>query len=283
MKNMKDKICLITGASSGIGKATAIELAQRGATVVMLCRNRAKGEAAAKEIGEKSGNDSVDIGIADFSSLASVRRFADWFKNRYNRLDILINNVGAVFGKRIITEDGLEATFAVNHIAPFLLTNLLLDMLKRCAPSRIVNVASAAERGGAIDFDDLQGEKRFRSWGAYSQSKLANILFTYEMARRLEGTGVTVNCLHPGVVASNFGNEGSLLMRIFLKPSKLFMIGPAKGAETSVYLASSSEVEEISGKYFIKKKQERSSTQSYNSNTAKKLWEVSEAITQLGK
>ena len=195
---MGEKVCLITGATSGIGKATAMGLANMGASVVMVGRDRGRGEAALAEIKEKSANASVDLLLADLSSQEEVRRLADEFKEAYPRLDVLINNAGVFRSERITTADGLEMTFAVNHLAYFLLTNLLLDVLKASAPSRIVNVSSGDHRNGTIDFDDLQGEKGYKGAKAYSQSKLANVLFTYELARRLEGTGVSANCLHPG-------------------------------------------------------------------------------------
>ncbi|MBD0354155.1 MAG: SDR family NAD(P)-dependent oxidoreductase, partial [Rubrobacteraceae bacterium] len=203
---MGEKVCLITGATSGIGKATAMGLANMGASVVMVGRDRGKGEAVMAETKEKSGNASVDLMLADVSSQEEIRRLADEFKEAYPLLDVLINNAGVFRSKRLTTADGIEMTFAVNHLAYFLLTNLLLDVLKASAPSRIVNVSSGEQRNGSIDFDDLQGEKGYKGAKAYSQSKLATVLFTYELARRLEGTGVTANCLHPGVVGTNFGS-----------------------------------------------------------------------------
>jgi retinol dehydrogenase 14 len=197
---MGEKVCLITGATSGIGKATAIGLANMGASVVMVGRDRGKGQAALAEIKERSANASVDLMLADLSSQEDLRRLADEFKEAYPRLDVLVNNAGVIRSRRIRTADGIEMTFAVNHLAYFLLTNLLLDVLKASAPSRIVNVASGEQRNGTIDFDDLQGEMGYKGAKAYSQSKLATVLFTYELARKLEGTGVSANCLHPGVV-----------------------------------------------------------------------------------
>ena len=195
---MGEKVCLITGATSGIGKATAMGLANMGASVVMVGRDRGRGEAALTEIKEKSTNASVDLMLADLSSQQEIRRLADEFKEAYPRLDVLINNAGLFRSKRITTADGLEMTFAVNHLAYFLLTKLLLDVLKASASSRIVNVSSGDHSNGTIDFDDLQGEKGYKGPKAYSQSKLATVLFTYELARRLEGTGISANCLHPG-------------------------------------------------------------------------------------
>src|SRR5687768_2908269 len=204
---MGEKVCLITGATSGIGKATAMGLANMGASVVMVGRDRGRGKAALAEIKEKSGNASVDLMLADLSSQQEIRRLADEFEEAYPRLDVLINNAGLFRSERITTADGLEMTFAVNHLAYFLLTNLLLDVLKANAPSRIVNVSSGDHSNGTIDFDDLQGYKGYKGPKAYSQSKLANLLFTYELAKRLEGTGITANCLHPGAgVRTNFGS-----------------------------------------------------------------------------
>ena len=202
---MGEKVCLITGATSGIGKATAMGLADMGASVVMVGRDRGRGEAALAEIKEKSANASVDLMLADLSSQEEIRRLADEFKEAYPRLDVLVNNAGVIRSRRTTTADRLQTTFAVNHLAYFLLTNLLLGVLKASAPSRIVNVASEEQRNGTIDFDDLQGKKQYKTGKAYGQSKLANVLFTYELARRLEGTGVSANCLHPGVVWTNWG------------------------------------------------------------------------------
>src|SRR3712207_2944731 len=225
---MGEKVCLITGATSGIGKATAMGLANMGASVVMVGRDRGRGEAALAEIKESSGNASVDLMLADVSSQEQIRRLADDFKEAYPRLDVLINNAGVFRSKRITTADGLEMTVAVNHLAYFLLTNLLLDVLRASAPSRIVNVSSGAQSNGTIDFDDLQGETEYKGTKAYSQSKLANVLFTYELARRLEGTGVTANCLHPGAVRTNFGSGSSGFFGFMVRASRPLMISPEK-------------------------------------------------------
>src|SRR5918997_4381151 len=256
---MGDQICLITGATSGIGKATAMGLANMGASVVMVGRDRGRGEAAMAEIKERSGNASVDLILADLSSQKEVRRLADEFKEAHPRLDVLINNAGVFRSERITTADGIEETFAVNHLAYFLLTNLLLGTLGAGAPSRIVNVASADHSNATIDFDDLQGEKGYTGAKAYSQSKLANVLFTHELARRLRGTGVTANCLHPGVVGTNLGSGVSGAFGFVVRALRPLMKSPEKGAETSVYLASSPEVEGSSGGYFVNKTETRSS------------------------
>jgi NAD(P)-dependent dehydrogenase (short-subunit alcohol dehydrogenase family) len=233
------------------------------------------------EIKEKSPNASVDLMLADLSSQEEVRWLADQFKATYQRLDVLINNAGVIRSKRITTEDGIETTFAVNHLAYFLLTKLLLDVLKAGAPSRIVNVASGEQRNGTIDFDDLQGEKGYKAAKAYSQSKLATVLFTYELARRLEGTGVSANCLHPGVVGTNLGSGVSGAFGFMVRALTPLMKSPEKGAETSIYLASSPEVEGLSGRYFVKKAEARSSDVSYDERLARRLWEVSAELTKL--
>ena len=279
---MDDKVCLITGATSGIGKATAMGLASIGASVVMVGRDRGRGEAALAEIKEGSSNASVDLMLADLSSQEDIRRLADEFKEAYPRLDVLINNAGVFRSKRITTADGLEMTFAVNHLAYFLLTKVLLDVLKSSAPSRIVNVASGEQRNGTIDFDDLQGEKGYKTAKAYGQSKLANVLFTYELARRLEGTGVSVNCLHPGAgVRTNLGSGVSGIFGFTVRALTPLMKSPEKGAQTSIYLASSPEVEGLSGRYFVKKAEARSSDVSHDERLARRLWEASAELTNL--
>jgi retinol dehydrogenase-14 len=281
--SMCGKVCLITGAISGIGKATAVGLATMGASVVMVGRDRGRGEAAMAEIKEDSGNASVDLMLADLSSQEQIRRLAEEFEEAYPRLDVLINNAGLFRSKRVTTADGLETTFAVNHLAHFLLTNLLLDALKVGAPSRIVNVASGEQRNGTIDFDDLQGKKGYKGSKAYSQSKLATVLFTYELARRLEGTGVSANCLHPGVVGTNLGSGVSGVFGFTVRALTPLMKSPEKGAETSIYLASSPEVEGMSGGYFVKKAEARSSDASHDERIARRLWEVSAELTNLPK
>jgi NAD(P)-dependent dehydrogenase (short-subunit alcohol dehydrogenase family) len=279
---MGEKVCLITGATSGIGRATAMGLASIGASVVMVGRDRGRGEAVMAEIKEGSANDSVDLMLADLSSQEQVRRLAHEFKVTYPRLDVLVNNAGLFRSERITTADGLETTFAVNHLAPFLLTNLLLDVLKTSAPSRIVNVSSGEQRNGTIDFDDLQGEEGYKGAKAYSQSKLANVLFTYELARRLEGTGVAVNCLHPGAgVKTNFGSGVDGVFGVMVRALRPLMISPEKGAETSIYLASSPEVEGVSGRYFAKKAEARSSDVSHDARIARRLWEASAELTKV--
>ena len=281
---MNGKICLVTGASSGIGKATALGLAKLGATVVMVCRDTARGEAALSEIKQKSGNNSLDLLVADLSSQAEIRSLASEYRGKYQHLHVLINNAGVYYTKRHVTVDGLEAMFAINYLARFLLTNLLLDIIKSSAPARIINVAGAYHAKGKINFDDLQGEKDFDGQRANHQSKLADVLFTYELARRLKGTGVTVNCLHPGMVATSLVDKDKdfpLFFKYLYKLSKPLMKSPAHGAETSIYSASSPEIEGITGRYFINKKIAQSSPESHDRELAQRLWEVSEKLANL--
>jgi NAD(P)-dependent dehydrogenase (short-subunit alcohol dehydrogenase family) len=279
---MQGKICMVTGANSGIGKATALALAQMGATVVMVCRDRARGEQAQSEITTKSRNNAVDLLLADLSSQQSIRQFVEHFQHHYPHLHVLINNAGAAFSERRETVDGLEMMFAVNYLAPFLLTNLLLDVLKASTPARIVNVSSAAQESDSIDLDDLQAEQHFSAMRAFRQSKLAIVLFTYELARSLQGTGVTANCLDPGFVATNIGQRGaSLPVRLLIKVIWSFGTSPAKGAQTSIYLASSPEVEGVTGQYFARCMPRRSATSSYEESLQRQLWEQSAKLVHL--
>jgi retinol dehydrogenase-14 len=282
---MNGKICLVTGASSGIGKATALGLAKLGATVVIVCRDTARGETARAEIVQKSGSNSVDLLLADLSSQEEIRRLASEYKSKYQQLHVLINNAGVYYTKRHVTVDGLEAMFAVNYLAHFLLTNLLLDIIKRSAPARIINVAGAYHAKGKISFDDLQGEKDFDGQRANHQSKLADVLFTYELARRLKRAGVTATCLHPGMVATDLiakDKDFPVFFKYLYKLSRPLMKSPAKGAETSISLASSPEVEGVTGQYFVNKKIAKSSPESRDVQLAQRLWEVSEKLAKLG-
>jgi NAD(P)-dependent dehydrogenase (short-subunit alcohol dehydrogenase family) len=280
--DMRGKVVMVTGATSGIGRVTALELARLGATVVLVGRSQARAEATAQEIQRATGNPAVDFLLADLSILTEVCRLADDFKRRHDRLDVLVNNAGAYFTTRQESAEGYEMTLALNHLSPFLLTHLLLDVLQASAPARIVTVSSDAHRQARIDFGDLQSRKGYRGFRAYSRSKLMNVLFTYELARRLAGTGVTANALHPGFVASNFGrNNGDLAGVGMAVVSRLFAISPEKGARTSIYLASSPEVEGVSGRYFVKKRAVRSSAASYDQAAAGRLWEASEALVGL--
>jgi NAD(P)-dependent dehydrogenase (short-subunit alcohol dehydrogenase family) len=254
---MTGRICMITGSNSGIGKATAAGLSKMGATVVMVSRDRARGEAAQTEVQQITGveKQNVDLMLADLASLDSVKQLAAEFSRKYQKLHVLINNAGLILGKRTPTKDGLETTFVVDYLSHFLLTNLLLETIKASAPSRVINVTSDAHTAGHINFEDLQGEKSYSGMRAYSQSKLAQVLFTYELAKKLEGTGVTVNCVHPGVVATNWGRHSAGLLSVGVRVISPFMISPEKGADTSIYLASSPDVAQVTGKYFTKRKE----------------------------
>lgn len=282
---MQNKICLITGANSGIGKETAIALAQKGATVVMICRDQTRGETARSEIVEKSNNPAVDLLIADMSSKESIRSVAAEFRSKYDVLHVLVNNAGAAIGKRQESVDGIEMTFALNHLGYFLLTDLLLDMLQKNAPARIVNVASDTHRHASLNLDDLQLNKKYGVMKAYSNSKLANVLFTYELDRRLNGgenSGITVNALHPGVVLTNiWGSAIPLLGPIAKLVGRFTMRTPEDGAATSIYLASSPEVEGVSGKYFENCQEKRSSKASCDEDVARRLWKISEEFCVL--
>jgi len=277
--NMQGKVCLVTGSSSGMGLVTARELASMGATVVMLCRNRSRGEAVQAQIKEASGNAQVDLIVADLSELSQVRRAAFEFKQNYTQLHVLINNAGGMNTERKVTSDGLEATFVTNYLAPFLLTQLLLDVLKASAPARIINISAPAHKIGKIDFTNLQGEHRYNALKAYAQAKLAQIYFTYELAERLKDTGVTVNALDPGHVISHFNDSTKGLMHIIAEVIYFFDgISPEKGARTTLYLATSPEVESVSGKYFLNCKQIPSSRRSYDVAVRHRLWNVSQEL-----
>lgn len=276
---MTGKTCMVTGANTGIGKATALGLAKMGATVVMVCRSLERGEAAMVEIKRGSGNDSVSLLLADLSSRAAIHRLAADFKAKYPNLHVLINNAGIIPKKRTVAEDGLETQFAVNHVAYFLLTNLLLDQLKASAPSRIINVSSQVHNGASIDFDDLQSERSYSPTRVYGWTKLANVLFTYELAHRLEGTRVTVNCLHPGTVATNMLADYMPGGLRFL--AKMIGVSSEEGAQTSLFLATSPEVEGVSGKYFVNQGAVHSSKASYDKTAARRLWQVSAELTGL--
>ncbi len=280
--SMTGKVCLVTGATAGIGKITAAALAEQGAQLVVHGRSKAKAEETVQEIKAATGNQQISYLLADFSDLDQVRELAKNFQDRFQHLHLLLNNAGGFFNKRTLTSYGVEMTFLVNYLAPFLLTNLLLDTLEESAPSRIINVSSEAHRQDRMIFEDLDFKKGYFGIKAYARSKLGNILFTYELARRLEGTGVTVNALHPGHIATdiwktNFGLIGPALKRIM----GFFSLTPEEGAENSIYLASSPEVTGISGKYFIKSEPAPSSSLSSDPALARQLWEISEKLTGL--
>ncbi|HJM76453.1 MAG TPA: SDR family oxidoreductase [Dehalococcoidia bacterium] len=278
---MEGRVCLVTGASSGIGRETALALARMGATVVMHGRDPGRSAAAADAVREASPRGDVDLVVADLSSQAGVRHLAAEVLARHDSLHVLVNNAGVIRTRREITVDGLEQTFALNHLAYFLLTELLLDRLRASAPARIVNVSSAAHARARLDFNDLQNERRY-GMGVYGQSKLANVLFTYELARRLEGSEVTANCLHPGVVGTRFGlaNTGPMGRALWLanRLTRLLALSSAKGARTSIHLATSPEVDGVSGRYFAKSKAIASSEASYDEESARRLWEASEQL-----
>ena len=277
MKNetMSGKTCLVTGANSGIGKETALALALLGARVIMVCRSHAKGEAARRKIIGESGNESIDLLLCDLSSLAEVRRLADEITQKYERLDVLINNAGIFSLKKDISLDGFERTFAVNYFAPFLLTILLLPLLKKSVSARIVNVSSVAHFGGHLDLSQIPW-KSSGGMKAYSNSKLALIMFTYELDRRIKGSNIKVNSLHPGAVATNIWRLPTFITRPFMTSAK-------KGARTSIYLATSPEVERVSGKYFEKMKAVRSSEESYDDVKSRILWETISRLVGIEK
>jgi NAD(P)-dependent dehydrogenase (short-subunit alcohol dehydrogenase family) len=287
MNDMNGKTILITGATNGIGKVAALELAKMGATTVIAGRSPVKTDVTVQEIRaqttQEGGHPTVEGLVADLSSMAEVRRLADEFRARYSRLDVLINNAGGIFADRQVTVDGYEWTFAFNHLSYFLLTNLLLDMLIASAPSRVVNTSSRAHEGAVLNFDDLQNEKNygFGGYRAYGQSKLANVMFTYELARRLEGTGVTVNAVHPGAVATGFGVNNGGAMRVAMRVFHQFALTPEQGADTLIYLASSPEVAGVTGKYWTKRQPVPSSRVSYDEAAQKRLWDVSAQLTGL--
>lgn len=282
LEQQGERIVMVTGATSGVGKVTALELARMGLRTVLVGRSLEKTVRTAAEIQVQSGNPQVDYLVGDLSSQAEIRRLVQEFKQRYDRLNVLVNNAGAVFVRRSLSVDGIEKTFALNHLAPFLLTNLLLDSLKNGAPARVVNVSSIAHRWAHLRWEDLEMQRAYTGWQAYYNSKLANVYFTYELARRLQNSAITVNALHPGFVKTNVGvsNRGFIggLVAVL---QWVAAVPPEEGAETSIYLAASPEVQGVTGKYFIHKRAVRSSASSYDLAAAQKLWEISRAMTGL--
>ena len=279
---MAGKSVLVTGGTGGIGKATAIGLAPLGARVGITGRDQARTAAAAAGIRAAAPNAAVDAFAADMSAQAGVRRLAAQVLDAYPRLDVLVNNVGGFWAHRHLTVDGMERTFALNHLAPFLLTSLLLDRLTASAPARVVTVSSAAHASGRIDFEDLQGERNYSGQRAYAQSKLANVMFTFELARRVDGTGVTATVLHPGVVRTSFGAEDqAAYFALMARVARLFMKTPAQGAVTPVYLASSPEVEGITGRYFANRRPKTASKAAYDTAAAARLRQVSAGLAGL--
>jgi retinol dehydrogenase 14 len=276
---MAGRTVLVTGGTGGIGRATALGLAGMGAHLAITGRDRGRAEAAAREIRAVAGG-QVEVFVADLSAQAEVRRLAGEVLQCLSRIDVLVNNAGGYWNTRHLTADGLERTFAVNHLAPFLLTSLLLDRLKHSAPARVVTVSSNAHATGQIDFGDLQGERSYSGARAYSQSKLANVLFTYELARRQPAACVTVNALHPGVVRTAFGTEDpSGIQRLFIPVMRPFMKSPARGAATSVYVASAPDLEQVTGGYFAAGRPRSSAARSYDEAAAARLWQVSAHLT----
>ncbi len=274
---MKDKVIVLTGATSGIGEVAARRLAEMGAKVFIISRNPNKTRSIAQQIQEAGGKALAFT--ADLSSIQEVRRVATEIHQNTDHVDVLLNNAGAVFTTRQISVDGYEMSFALNHLNYFVLTHELMDLLRRGSNPRIVNVSSAAHLNGHIDFDDLQSRKNFSGWRAYSNSKEMNVLFTYELSRRLNGDGITANVLHPGFVATNFGKSNGGIYKGVFGLAHLGAISPEEGARTSIYLSSSSEVEGVTGKYFVNSKEARSSDESYDQTVATRLWEESERMT----
>ncbi|MHA2385636.1 MAG: SDR family oxidoreductase, partial [Candidatus Thorarchaeota archaeon] len=268
---MIGKICIVTGSNSGIGKETALALTGMGATVVMAVRDLERGETAREEIIRRTGKDAVDLMICDLSSTKSIRQFVGEFSNKYDRLDVLINNAGAACHERQITEDGFERSLAVNYLGPFLLTRELLPLLEGSAPSRVINLTSGMHTRAKIDFDDIQSERSYNGMSVYGSTKLMILMYTYELARRLEGTGVTANVVHPGFAATNLGANMGLAYRIGLKLMRPFQINAEKGAETPVYVATSPELEGVTGRYFAKSLEKPSSEGSYDEPAQKRL------------
>jgi NAD(P)-dependent dehydrogenase (short-subunit alcohol dehydrogenase family) len=279
---MPDRVCVVTGATAGLGRITAEALAGQGATVVLVGRDPERCTRAQREIRAATGNDRVDWLAADLSSQRSIHTLAEDLKRRYDRLHVLVNNAGAIFQRRQQSADGIEMTLALNHLGYFLLTDLVLDLLKASAPARIVNVSSSAHTRARLDLDDIQA-RRYRPYPVYARSKLANLLFTYELARRLDGSGVTVNALDPGLARTSFGTQGGLMARLGIRLVHLYYrrhsISPEQGARTSIYLASSPEVADVTGRYFFEQRETPSSPSSYDRAAAARLWELSERLT----
>jgi NAD(P)-dependent dehydrogenase (short-subunit alcohol dehydrogenase family) len=274
---MKDKICLITGATDGIGKETARCLGKQNAQLILVGHNPEKGEKVQKKLIAITGNDQIDIMTADLSNMNAIQKLSMEIHKKYNKLNVLINNVGAFFSKREITDEGFEKTFALNHLGYFLLTKLLLDLIKKGKTPRIINVASGAHIGATLDFDNLQGKNDYSGWAAYKRSKLMNIMFTYKLAELLKDTPITVNTLHPGFVRTRFGDNNTGIVGIGLNlAKKIGAISIKKGAETSVFLATSPTVKGVSGKYFVKCKPEKSSSSSYNKSDIDRLWRTTD-------
>lgn len=281
-QDLRGRTMVVTGGTAGIGRETVLRLVGQGADVLFVGRNQQKADAVLAETMRLGGGEATFL-AGDLSSLADIRRVAAEIRARLPKLDVLVNNAGAIFTRRHLSVDGIEMTFALNHLNYFLLTRELLPLLQDNRAARIVNVASAAHVGARVDFDDLQGARRFRAWMAYGQSKLCNILFTYELARRLQGSGITANCLHPGFVDSEFGDNNSFLSRIAIQVAKAVgAVGVGDGAKTSVYLATSAAVEGQSGGYYAKSRPAKSTARSHDQLAAHRLWTISEAMVAAG-
>ncbi len=275
---MNGKVCLVTGATDGIGKVSARVLAELGAKVIIVGRNPEKSAIVLAELRSISGNENIDLLMADLAVMQEVRDLAEQVISRYDRIDVLLNNAGGYFTKHEITSDGLEMTFALNHMSYFLLTNKLMELLKYSAPARIINVSSDAHYGVDMDFENLNGEQEYKALKAYQKSKLANVLFTYELLKKVPGN-ITVNCLHPGFVATNFGhNNGGFFGPVLKIAQRISAIDPEEGAKTSIFLCSAPEVKGVSGKYFYKCQPKTSSRESRNMDTGKRLWQISSDI-----
>jgi len=275
---MNGKVCLVTGATDGIGKVSARVLAELGAKVIIVGRNPEKSAIVLAELRSISGNKNIDLLMADLAVMQEVRDLAEQVISRYDRIDVLLNNAGGYFTKHEITSDGLEMTFALNHMSYFLLTNKLMELLKYSAPARIVNVSSDAHYGVDMEFENLNGEQEYKAWKAYQKSKLANVLFSYELLKKVPGN-ITVNCLHPGFVATNFGhNNGGFFGPVLKIAQRISAINPEEGAKTSIFLCSAPEVKGVSGKYFYKCQPKTSSRESRNMDTGKRLWQISSDI-----
>jgi NAD(P)-dependent dehydrogenase (short-subunit alcohol dehydrogenase family) len=281
LANMTGRVCVVTGANRGIGRATVQGLAELGGTLVLVCRRREDGESVAREIAPLYRQPPTLVVTTDLSSQRSIRAAAEAIRAEHRRVHVLVNNAGVIPKQRETTVDGLEMQFAVNHLAYFLLTNLLLDRLVDGMPSRIVNVSSGAHQGGRLDLGDLQSERRYDPVRVYGRTKLANVLFTYELARRLRGTGVTANCVHPGVVATKLLADYMNIPLVGGAIARTFGGSPEKGAETCMYLAASPEVEGVSGRYFSGQRETRSSPASYDEELQRRLWEESARLTAL--
>jgi len=278
-QDMTGKVCIVTGATAGIGEATALLLAKRGATLVGVGRNPAKNEHSTEMIKKETSNQSIEYLLADLSSQKDIHRLAQQFKSKYDRLDVLINNAGATFGERMESVDGIEMTFALNHLGYFLLTNMLHDVLDASAPARVINVSSSLHKLGKINFDDIPFKIGYARSKAYQRSKLANISFTYELARHFSSQKITVNAMNPGLVATNVGQAaGGVSAKLKGLVDKIAGLTPAEGAQTIIYLATSSDVTGVTGRYFVKEKSVPSSKITYDLEFCQRLWDVSEGL-----